>query len=105
MSAQVLLDAAAKLEELLGSLRESWTVDVDGPHVYVTHPEERGNWVAYTGDEAGAPVYARWMALMDPIVGRLLVDVLEGCAQRALDPDWVAFAEALLAKAGESPLS
>lgn len=104
MSAQVLLDAARLLEERLGSLREPWIVDADNRHMYVTTAEERGDWVAYLGDDPGAALYAGWMALMDPVVGRLLVDVLEGCAERAVDPDWLAFAEAVLAKAAEAPL-
>lgn len=105
MSAGVLLQAARHLEEMLGNSREAWKVDVQGKHVYVTFddPDEDGNWIAYAGDEAGARFYARWIATMDPLVGRLLVDVLEGCAQSGnLDPDIVAFAEMLVSKAGNS---
>lgn len=104
-AAEVLRHAARLLEDLLGDSREAWKVDLQGKHVYVAFddPEEEGNWIAYTGDEAGARVYARWIAAMDPLVGRLLVDVLEGCAQSGrLDPDIVAFAEMLVAKVGNS---
>jgi hypothetical protein len=107
VSAEVLREAARLLEELLGPSRESWKVDIQGKHVYVAFddPDEEGNWIAYAGDEAGARVYARWIATMDPLVGRLLVDVLEGCADSGnLDDDLVAFAEMLIAKARNSGL-
>jgi hypothetical protein len=60
---------------------EPWHVEKDGADIYV-QGTAYGQWFAYTGNDAGAWRYARWIALVDPTIGRLLVNLFH-----AMDDD------------------
>lgn len=100
-----MTEAIGLLEAMTENARP-WTVRTSGTDTYVECVTGE-QWVAfYCGDDTHSATVGRWIALMDPIVGKVLIDVFEGCVERAengddVHPEWLAFAEVLVTKGGE----
>lgn len=103
VSARETLNEAIALLTCATEGGQAWRVRTAGADTYV-ECGARDRWVAfYCGDDPMAASVGRWIALMDPIVGRLLIDVLEGCLSDAenggdVHPEWAALAEVLVTK-------